>query len=127
MVAVTFSPKSRQDLLDIGDYIARDSSANAHRFLDKLVAQCKRIGNAPTAFPVSSHAFFQAFKHAHGFRRRQAICAALLRRGDLVFGAFLAFGAIFSFALRSPRPCSTMSLPSLVCTTSDNSAPVART
>jgi toxin ParE1/3/4 len=50
MVAVTFSPKSRQDLLDIGDYIAHDSPANARRFLDKLVAQCKRIGNAPTGY-----------------------------------------------------------------------------
>ena len=32
MALVTFSPKSRQDLLDIGDYIAKDSRANARRF-----------------------------------------------------------------------------------------------
>lgn len=50
MAAVTFSPKSRQDLLDIGDYIARDSRANARRFVDKLMAQCKRIGNAPLGY-----------------------------------------------------------------------------
>jgi toxin ParE1/3/4 len=50
MAAVTFSPKSRQDLLDIGDYIAKDSRANARRFVDNLVEQCKRIGNAPLGY-----------------------------------------------------------------------------
>ena len=51
MAAVTFSPKSRQDLLDIGDYIAKDSRANARRFVGKLIEQCKRIGNAPLGYP----------------------------------------------------------------------------
>ena len=50
MAAVTFSPKSRQDLLDIGDYIAKDSRANARRFIGKLMEQCKRIGNAPLGY-----------------------------------------------------------------------------
>jgi len=50
MAAVTFSPKSRQDLLDIGDYIAKDSRANARRFAGKLIEQCKRIGNAPLGY-----------------------------------------------------------------------------
>jgi toxin ParE1/3/4 len=50
MAAVTFSPKSRQDLLDIGDYIAKDSRANARRFVGKLMEQCKRIGNAPFGY-----------------------------------------------------------------------------
>lgn len=50
MAAVTFSPKSRQDLLDIGDYIAKDSRANARRFVGKLIEQCKRIGNAPLGY-----------------------------------------------------------------------------
>jgi len=50
MAAVTFSPKSRQDLLDIGDYIAKDSRANARRFVGKLMQQCKRIGNAPLGY-----------------------------------------------------------------------------
>lgn len=47
---VTFSPKSRQDLLDIGDYIAKDSRATARRFVAKLVEQCQRIGDAPFAY-----------------------------------------------------------------------------
>lgn len=50
MAAVTFSPKSRQDLLDIGDYIAKDSRANARRFVGKLIDQCKRIGRAPLGY-----------------------------------------------------------------------------
>lgn len=50
MAAVTFSPKSRQDLLDIGDFIAKDSPANARRFVSKLMDQCKRIGRAPLGY-----------------------------------------------------------------------------
>jgi len=50
MAMVVFSPRSRQDLLDIGDYIARDSRANARRFVGKLADQCKRIGRAPHGY-----------------------------------------------------------------------------
>ena len=50
MAAVTFSPKSRQDLLDIGDHIAKDSRANARRFVGKLMEQCQRIGHAPLGY-----------------------------------------------------------------------------
>lgn len=50
MAAVTFSPKSRQDLLDIGDYIAKESWANARRFVARLIDQCKRIGRAPLGY-----------------------------------------------------------------------------
>lgn len=50
MAAVTFSPKSRQDILDIGDYISKDSRPNAWRFVGKLTGQCERIGNAPFGY-----------------------------------------------------------------------------
>lgn len=50
MAKVTFSPKSRQDLLDIGDYIAKDSRANARRFVAKLIEQCQRIGTSPMGY-----------------------------------------------------------------------------
>ena len=50
MVAVTFSPKSRQDLLDIGDYIAKNSRAKARRFVGKLMDQCRHIGTAPLGY-----------------------------------------------------------------------------
>ena len=51
MVSVSFSPKSRQDLIDIGDFIAKDSRANARRFVAKLMTQCQRIANAPMGYP----------------------------------------------------------------------------
>jgi toxin ParE1/3/4 len=50
MAKVTFSPKSRQDLLDIGDYIAKDSRASAQQFVGKLMAQCQRIGTSPMGY-----------------------------------------------------------------------------
>lgn len=50
IVQVTFSPKSRQDLFDIGDYIAKDSRPNARRFVDKLIDQCQRIGRGPLGY-----------------------------------------------------------------------------
>lgn len=50
MAAVVFSPKSRQDLLDIGDSIAKDSPANARQFIARLIDQCRRIGLAPLGY-----------------------------------------------------------------------------
>ena len=50
MAPVTFSPKSREDLIDIGDYIAKDSQANARRHVAKLIDQCRRIGRAPLGY-----------------------------------------------------------------------------
>jgi toxin ParE1/3/4 len=47
---VAFSPKSRQDLPDIGDHIAKDSRANARRFVAKPIEQCRRIGRAPLGY-----------------------------------------------------------------------------
>ena len=50
MTPVAFSPRARQDLLDIGDYIAKDSRANARRFVAKLTEQCGRIGHGPMGY-----------------------------------------------------------------------------
>lgn len=50
MTPVAFSPRARQDLLDIGDYIAKDSLTNARRFVAKLTEQCRRIGRAPLGY-----------------------------------------------------------------------------
>ena len=50
MMPVTFSPKARQDLIEIGDHIALDSPANARRFVGKLMEQCQRIGKAPIGY-----------------------------------------------------------------------------
>lgn len=51
MAAVAFSPRARQDLVEIGDCIARDSRANARRFVARLMEQCQRIGRAPMGYP----------------------------------------------------------------------------
>jgi toxin ParE1/3/4 len=50
MAAVTFSPKSRRDLLDIGDYIAKDDLTNARRFVARLIEICQRIGRTPLGY-----------------------------------------------------------------------------
>lgn len=50
MSTVSFSPKSRQDLLDIGDFIASDRKENARRFVAQLIDQCKRIGISPLGY-----------------------------------------------------------------------------
>jgi toxin ParE1/3/4 len=50
MQPVTFSPKARQDLIEIGDYIATDSRTNARRFVGQLMDQCRRIGRAPMGY-----------------------------------------------------------------------------
>jgi len=47
---VSFSPKSRQDLIEIGDFIAKDSRANARRFVGKLIKQCERIAHKPLLY-----------------------------------------------------------------------------
>jgi len=50
MAAVTFSPKSRRDLLDIGDYIAKDDLTNARRFVARLIEIYQRIGRTPLGY-----------------------------------------------------------------------------
>lgn len=51
MSRLEFSPAAREDLIEIGDYIARDSVPNARRFVARLREQCKRISQAPSAYP----------------------------------------------------------------------------
>lgn len=47
---VAFSPRARQDLIEIGDHMAQDSLVNARRFVNKLREQCLRIGRAPLGY-----------------------------------------------------------------------------
>src|SRR5690606_29553153 len=47
---VAFSPQARLDLIEIGDFIALDSRANARRFVGMLRDQCQRIGRAPLGY-----------------------------------------------------------------------------
>ena len=44
------SPLAQADLEAIGDYIAKDSPANALRFIQGLREQCQKISRAPMAY-----------------------------------------------------------------------------
>lgn len=47
-----FSPRSRRDLIAIGDYIAHDSSSRAYGFVGELRASCQALLLAPLAYPI---------------------------------------------------------------------------
>lgn len=53
MSRLRFSPKARQDLLDIGDYIALDSPDRALSFVTELAEHCERIAANPDAYPLT--------------------------------------------------------------------------
>ena len=40
------------DLIQIGQYIKRDSPERAKAFVDELYERCQRLGNMPRAFPL---------------------------------------------------------------------------
>jgi toxin ParE1/3/4 len=47
MGGISFAPAARQDLEEIGDYIAADSPSAARRFLAELHGRCALITEAP--------------------------------------------------------------------------------
>jgi plasmid stabilization system protein ParE len=50
MAPVVFSPRSRQDLLDIADDIAKERRAHAQAFLERLRERIRHIGDAPLSY-----------------------------------------------------------------------------
>lgn len=58
------SGRARQDLLDIGDFIARDSPARARSFIGELRKACLSLARSPFRFAQLS-----GFE-AQGYRRR---------------------------------------------------------
>lgn len=44
-----WSARARRDLLDIGDYIARDDPAAAQRFVDALIEKAEIAGRMPSS------------------------------------------------------------------------------
>ena len=44
---VVFSPAARDDLIEIGLYIAQDNPKRALSFMDELEQSCDRLGQAP--------------------------------------------------------------------------------
>lgn len=49
---VEFTALAKQDLIDIGDYIARQNPARAASFVDELMQFCLSIGNNPEIYPL---------------------------------------------------------------------------
>jgi len=52
---VGFSPRSAQDLEEIGDFIARDSPRRAVSFVDELEQACEAIADAPLGHEAQPH------------------------------------------------------------------------
>lgn len=50
---VIISPTARASLIEIGDFIARDSTTQARHFTAALRAKALAIGKAPTLFPLA--------------------------------------------------------------------------
>jgi toxin ParE1/3/4 len=49
---LVFTDEARQDLIDIGDHIARDNPTRALTFVQKLRATASEILRTPQAFPI---------------------------------------------------------------------------
>ena len=49
---VVFAPDSRADLIEIGEFIARDNPRNAARFVRQIYDAALEIGDHPRAWPL---------------------------------------------------------------------------
>lgn len=52
MARLAFSPAAVRDIQQIGDYIAKDSVANAQKFVARIKAQCNQAANSPLSYPA---------------------------------------------------------------------------
>ena len=50
MTRPVYTPQARNDLNDIGSYIAKDSQRRALSYIQELRAQCRKIAQAPKAY-----------------------------------------------------------------------------
>lgn len=50
MIKLAYTPQSRNDLTDIGLYIARDNPARAISFVQELRTQCRKIVQSPHSY-----------------------------------------------------------------------------
>lgn len=49
---VSLTTPAKADLVEVGDWIAKDSPANALRFVDKLSEACVDLGALPERYPI---------------------------------------------------------------------------
>lgn len=60
------SPRARQDLTDIGDWIARDDPDRAITFVQELRAACRDLATFPRAYPPCPRFGPAARRRNHG-------------------------------------------------------------
>jgi toxin ParE1/3/4 len=66
-VKVRLSAEARQDLIAIGDYIARDNPARALSFVKELAETCANLAAMPRAWPILPRYEAQAIRRrVHG-------------------------------------------------------------
>lgn len=64
---VRLSSEARQDLIAIGDYIARDNPPRAQSFVAELTGKCASLGQMPMAHPlVPRYAQKGILRRVHG-------------------------------------------------------------
>jgi toxin ParE1/3/4 len=63
-VKVRLSSEARQDLIAIGDYIARDNPSRARSFIGELTGECASLATMPLRHPLMPR------YEAKGIRRR---------------------------------------------------------
>ncbi len=49
---VVYTVQARDDLRELGDWIAKDNPRRAHSFIEELRAKCRALVNFPARFPV---------------------------------------------------------------------------
>ena len=52
---VRFTPRARQDLAEIGDWIAADNPKAAARMVDRLISAGEGLSRLPLRFPAANH------------------------------------------------------------------------
>jgi toxin ParE1/3/4 len=61
-------PAAERDLREIGLYIARDSLANAERFLDAIARECQKLADSPFTLGRSCEGLHPELRR-HNFKR----------------------------------------------------------
>ena len=103
-------PAAEEDLLEIGFYIARDSPANAERFIDAIERECQKLASSPFVLGRSCEGLHPDLRR-HNFKR-YAIIYRPIPEGIELVGVFQGsrdLDAMFAWlnhrvAERSGRP-----------------------
>ena len=90
---VRLSSEARQDLLAIGDYIARDNPPRAQSFVAELAAKCASLGEMPKAYPLARRARARIFGHLEELLQNGSGAWCTQVHGD-VFGGELVASSI---------------------------------